>query len=337
MRAADRVDGSWALQRAWARATVTLLCIVALAAGGCAKGYVVVELSGTQTSAKGGKVDAEVNPAPSFATERLRVRSVTFRIPDRCVTRMAEENGRWLIAARAECLWLVRSLERAVDRAGYRVIAWDALKRVEKRKGVATFMAARHLGADVVFVLNALSLGLDDASPGSGRSLDYFASNPDGEKLSLLPLPARSRERMRELVLERAGGGKPATLNAALDATAILTTTGDSIWTYRRTSSRPLVALGGLRFLLRGRDIYWRPVVPQSLVRASKAAPRPDDRSSRDVINEVTPAANAAAATAAPAKGDRSQRLLRLLAELANASATDFADRFGRASEAKRE
>lgn len=234
---------------------------------------------------------------------------VALRVPERCLTETAGEqegtggSGNQRVIMETACgVWLAE-LERALVEAGFRVISWAMFAKALKSKEAAeksAYVAARELGADVMFVVNSLETA-DSKVGGDNRAVfEYFTSDKQGSKGQPALLKEQDRAFLRKFVSVRVRIDRPIdALASTLDATAIDTKTGQSLWFYRRTLTRDLETNAAMRFLfrlwdpatgeeprLKNNPPYIWPVAPA--VAATNGPVRriiPDERSARDEIS----------------------------------------------------
>jgi hypothetical protein len=262
--------------------------------------YVLVEFSAT--AQRGAPTPAEVRETPSYRQAQSSIRSVAIRLPEHCATITAavatgaaggdRSNGRSTdeILTTACGLWL-SELERGFSRH-YRVISWDALRRLETSTQTSTYQAAQRLGADVVFVINSLEANPSTLGASGSQSLSYFSSDEFGNRRGALPLTASTRAFFRGQVMQRAPTVSPdsvVALTATLDTTAIITTSGESAWFFRRAVVEPVARRElGMQFLFKGSGQLWRPVLPQSAGgEAITAATEQETLSATDTVTTV--------------------------------------------------
>ena len=164
--------------------------------------------------------------------------------------------------------WLA-AIERELASAGFRVTAWDAVWRLEREKGLSTYNAAKELGAEIVFVLNALDATAVTAGSSKLPKHEYFESDEQGRRGLPLTLDEQTRSAFLEYTLDAASKsiqpGSVIALTASLDSTAIVTQTGESVWFYRRSVAQPTAAKQGLKLLFgRVAGGGWTPAAPMT-------------------------------------------------------------------------
>jgi hypothetical protein len=217
---------------------------------------------------QGSEPKVEISDTETYRSEHGRYAAAALRLPDAC---LKEGVSKLTISAadalQPECSAWLGELERALAGAGLRVVAWDALFRLEQEKSLATYVAAKELGADVVFVFNGL--GAETVTAGSSKlpKHDIFESDERGARGAPLELDEPTRSAFLKYTVDAAAKSIKAdeiiALSTSLDSTAIVTLTGESIWFYRRTAARPTKAKQGLRLLFgRVEGGGWTPAAP---------------------------------------------------------------------------
>jgi hypothetical protein len=210
----------------------------------------------------------EISDTEAYRNEHARFATAAVRLPDTCLKEgvtplTASGTG----ALQPHCSAWLAELERALTAAGFRVLAWDALARLEQEKNLTTSSAAKELGADIAFVFNALAA--EDVTAGSNPlpKHQYFESDERGTRGAPLELDEQTRSAF--LAYTRSAAAKSIrpdeviAVSASLDSTAIMTQTGESIWFYRRTAAQPTKVRQGLRLLFgRVEGGGWTPAAP---------------------------------------------------------------------------
>jgi hypothetical protein len=217
-----------------------------------------------QGAALSSKPKIEVSQTPVYAEKRAASGVAAIRLPDSCLNSTAGqvtgESKETQAIAQTQCgVWLAE-LEKALVKAQFRVVSWDALRGLERSENLPAYKAAEKLGADVLFLFN--SVEASDVAPGgkAGSRLRYYRSNERGERLEPYPMTDAQRTPLRISVegvmqqLARPTVADASTMNvtalaATIDATAVLTHSGESIWFYRNRTVKPLQATIGREFL----------------------------------------------------------------------------------------
>lgn len=239
-------------------------CLDATRPGCVALSHDYLLIDALQGAALSTKPKIEVSQTPAYGDSRAASGVAAIRLPDNClndtaaqVTGIAKHTD---AIALTQCgVWLAE-LEKALVGAQFRVVSWDALRGLERSENLPAYKAAEKLGADVLFLFN--SVEASNVAPGgkAGSRLRYYRSNERGEKLAPYPMTEAQRTPLRisvEGVMQQLAAPTVAdksTMNvtalaAMLDATAVLTKSGESIWFYRNRTMKPLQATIGREFL----------------------------------------------------------------------------------------
>jgi hypothetical protein len=309
-------------------------------------GYLLIEseIGGTYGLAP----EVEVRGTPLYTAKHAAFKTVAIRLPDSCNQETAATvtgvGSRSQTIVQTRCgVWL-SELERAFASAGFRVMSWDALKQA----GADSYAAAKKMGADVVFVFNSLDVSEIRGGSTSSVAHRYFHSNAGGDKGPPYPLHDSERAGLRQYAEGALGSGQRSegdaafeskleawrqakaaglpvgeaprpegrveALSSTLDSTAIVTDTGESVWFYRYTATRPVIEQTGMRFLFRLEDNRWYPAEPASAA-VTPAAATPSAASAEDVKHTVVAAGH-------------QEEYGRERLQLVRAAATDFVERF---------
>ena len=226
-------------KRTSARALLAASCVLA-ALCGCTtpSPYFVIESEYVEPGRSGPRPDH--TPTPDFEAVHHLIRLVALQPPDVCADR--GQAGKVSAASlelgvlRTRCGVEMAEFERALARAGYRVVSWDALQHLATSKEIPIREAASELRVDALFQVNALERV--DILPGSDARWErrFHHAEADGTRTRpALVAPARRNEfeqlvrhHERGLVEERRVG---ATINVSVVSVA----TGTAIWYYEWT------------------------------------------------------------------------------------------------------
>ncbi|MCH2109863.1 MAG: hypothetical protein MK135_11065, partial [Polyangiaceae bacterium] len=218
-------------------------------------------------------------------------------------------------------VWL-SEIEKALVRNGFRVVSWDALRTIEENERIPPYKAAAKLGADVVFLFNSLEVNPVSAGGENAYRISYFDSDKYGHRGAPHLMTASERSELRQAVQARSRsiGDQNGTsvLSSTLDATAIQTANGESIWFYRNTALKTLSADAGKAFLFarpQGQGWFLAEAQSESSGVASAVAPPPPEE-----LSAVDSGGSSVAANVDP---HAVQRL-----ELMRAVTQDFVDSF---------
>ena len=263
--------------------------------------YTLVVFNGGGESSKAP--EREVKDTQRYRELRANprgIKSVAIRLPNRCLddeaSKVAGVSNNTQSIFQTTCGPWLSEIEKALAGAGYQVYSWDALNKLEKEKGLSTYNAGKLLGADVVFVLNSLEASDLVGAASAEATYKYFESDKAGSNLGPKPLDDQTRLGMRSLissVLPATAKAQGITaLSSIIDATAVLSESGESIWFYRRVVTFPLKRSSGMRFLFgRSGADPWKPVSPVRAVLAPTVeAPR--NLSTEDRVEDAVGASN---------------------------------------------
>lgn len=257
--------------------------------------YMLVEYRAGGTV--GTTAPPEVQETASYAANGPAVHTIALKFPDDCLTEGAARatgtatTSREIMGTRCG-VWLAE-LERALTEQHYKVISWSALRQQQETHNISTYDAARELGADVVFGVNSMETHPILRGSQSTAITRYFTSDARGNRLAKVAPEERDRPGLKRFAAEHAGAlgvNDVVGFAATLDVTAVLASSGESIWFFRHAVSQPRDVATGMRFLFerdRPADDL-TPVRPEGL----PEAPRPEvDRSTEDVDRTTRSAA----------------------------------------------
>ena len=168
-------------------------------------------------------------------------------------------------------VWL-SVLERHLAIAGYRVVSWDTINQETKGNAISTYKAAQQLGVDALIMINSLETKRRTKADITGESsseFEYLKSDENGQAFAPIRLSQSIRNRLRVLTLNRLQLIKQTdfvAMTATVDVTIVMAETGQSIWFYQRELSKNLMVQKNRKILFRGRESFYRPVRPKSLV-----------------------------------------------------------------------
>lgn len=217
---------------------VVLLAAVGLLGGCASTPYYLVESKLVQSTRYGGPPD--VTETPAFQEIQAKVKTLGLRPPDVCADQGLSGTGGAtslkLGVLRTRCGVEMAELERALARASYSVVSWNAIQNRAAREAIPPLDAAESLGVDVLLQVNAL----ERVTLELGRDLRwerrfYHASDSGvaGEPASV----ERSRaDHFEELIREKEEGLKARQrVGATINVSAVQVGSGASIWFYEWT------------------------------------------------------------------------------------------------------
>jgi hypothetical protein len=223
----------------------------------------------------------EVKGTETYAKGRSTYKTAAIRLPDSClnetagkVSGMANQSQTIL---QTQCGPWLSEIEKALVEANLKVMSWDALWKLEREKGISTYSAGAQLGADIIFVFNSLEAGDIRAGSSVAGKFKYFSSDEAGTPLSPLPLDDATRAQfqtfVRAILQSRVAADQVTALSAIIDVTAVLPSTGQSVWFFRRAQTIPITNSKGMNFLFgRHPGRQWEPVMPRVQIVAQAAA-----------------------------------------------------------------
>lgn len=248
-----------------------LVVIVTIGLSGCGRGLPQCAATGggeyvlAEARARATTIDPppEITPSPALASLRSEIKTAAVRVPDGC---------------EATCYAWTRALERALAQAGYRVVSSEAVKQTEKASQAPAHVAAKELGAEVVFVFQTVA-----AQPAQTQStLEFFSSDEHGDKRGQLPLTQRERASFETAFAMHARAPTATAQTFRVEGAAIATTNGEILLSYRRvaTQSTSDVTVAAL-FVTNRTD--WAVVRPDRRIDPTPPAP---PKSADDVLFE---------------------------------------------------
>ncbi|HPG29107.1 MAG TPA: hypothetical protein PLW10_25970, partial [Myxococcota bacterium] len=228
---------------------VGLLGLVALAGCGTSTPYYLIESRLVQSSRHLGSPD--VTETPVFRGMRGGVRTLGLQPPDVCADRgLSRSSGGGdpqIGVLRTRCGVEMAELERALARAGYRVVSWGAIHHLATRQEKPVLEAASELDVDVLLQVNALERV--ELQPGRDARFErrFYRARRSGERTEPARVTPVRRSEFEALVAPREARlvtGKR--VGATINVSAIQVATGAALWFYEWTrvdevASQPLV------------------------------------------------------------------------------------------------
>lgn len=309
-------------RRAWSFGVLfALVCAGGLV--GCSKQYIRVDV--TDLSVSGVTQAAEISRTESYQEKLSIIKTLAVRAPDSCRSDSTEattgKTTGLTSVVQTTCGLRLAELERALVGAGYRVISWDSLNRLERSRNISPYVAAAELGADAVVLVNNLDTTKVETGKKDSLAMKYALASPDGEKRGDVDLNQGTRRHLDDMVVQRfvrtdAHGNIGA--SATLDATVVFVKSGEALWFYRRTRTRGFENREQASFLFRGRQNTSRG--ERSTYRPVAARPSETDHSERAVFRSQE--------TGSRSKEQRVDLFKEVEVELVREVTTDFVERF---------
>ncbi len=253
---------------------LALSAALALATGGCAPHYLV---RSSFVEATHDEPPPEITTTAAYVRALPGVRRIALRAPDSCGNRTAAAQSGAAASAgqilQTNCGVEMAEIERAFSSAGYAVSSWDVVRSMVAQGEVTPLEAARSLGADVLFQVNSLERSTMD--PGrSGlwerKFLQSSSKGVAGEPAQVSRPMATELERI-VVPAERELDPEPR-LSATVNASAVLTATGDTIWYYEWTRVEPSSGERAFEVLVRCEDGRCQPMEARGKPEDSRVA-----------------------------------------------------------------
>jgi hypothetical protein len=245
---------------------------------------------------------AEVRHVDRFSALRPTWNTVAIRRPDACLNEGAATGTGAMHSAETmlgtDCGFWLAEIERGLAHNKFSIVSWNALNQVEHTKQVPTYVAARDLGADVVFIVN--SLQASTISPQKmgfeiGERLSFFESNADGDRLQPLPMNEEETGSYLKFIQNRTAWmrdkSRTTGIVAVLDVTAVDTKTGEAVWFYLKQASKQVETSIDVNFLFANNERGEWPVKPAWIRRMEKEAaqPRAEAEHTADAKRQIVP------------------------------------------------
>jgi hypothetical protein len=249
---------------------------------GCAeRDYLLVE--GRISLAVGLPVGVEVRGTPSYAQRYRAISTAAVRPPDECAKETASEvtgrADRTDKIASTDCGVWMAEVERTLSAAGFRVVSWDAVRGLITNRQMPPHEAARELNAQVLFLFNSAEAAIIGAGASLNKRAEFFHSDVWGHRGPPYPLPDSEGQGIQKAVaakladwIARNTDRDAQALSATIDATAVLTDTGEAFWFYRHSAVKQLTDSEGEAYLLVRTSDGWR-FTPRRVPEASSSTP----------------------------------------------------------------
>ncbi len=224
-----------------AAAALRGLTLFVLATGfGCATQapYYLVESRLVQSDFRPDQPD--VTDTPDYRVTHHLIRLVALQPPDGCADRgMAGSVAAAeleLGVLRTRCGVEMAQLERALARAGYRVVSWGALLHLSASEEIPVREAARQLGVDALFQVNALERVELRPRRDARWERRFYRATETGERTEPAHVERARRNEFEALIEPRErrqiGGTR---IGAAINVSVVSVPTGATIWFYEWT------------------------------------------------------------------------------------------------------
>jgi len=218
------------------------LSLLLVVLSGCSKNYIVMSRLVENTRIE---KTADVTPSRSYVSVLKRTKTVALRAPDSCANEGAAkargESSTTGGILRTDCGVEMSELERALARAGFNVVSWDAIRKMVKYDNITPVAASRRLGADVLFMINSLERTRTDVGMNARWQREFHAANARGESQGRTDVPESRAMRLEALMANPEHALTPgARLSATINVSAVNVRTGQTIWFYEWTHAEPM-------------------------------------------------------------------------------------------------
>lgn len=222
---------------ALARALALLVLAGSYGCGNSAP-YYLVESRLVQSDFRPDQPD--VTDTPDYRVTHHLIKLVALQPPDGCADRgMAGSVAAAeleLGVLRTRCGVEMAQLERALARTGYRVVSWGALHHLSASEEIPVREAARQLGVDALFQVNALERIELRPHRDARWERRFYRATETGERTEPAHVERARRSEFEALVEPRErqqiGGTR---IGAAINVSVVSVPTGATIWFYEWT------------------------------------------------------------------------------------------------------
>jgi hypothetical protein len=182
----------------------------------------------------------EIVESPTYLSMIPKIQSLAIKAPEGCANETAaqssgEAEGQGMLL-KTTCGIEMAELERALTKAGFKVISWNVLQNKVVKEEITPQTASQELGAEVLFQINSLERSLVQAGQDARWERRFYQSNDIGEQLDPASLPAKEGEQLIAQIKEKeAALNHQERLSVTINASASLVETGETIWFYEWT------------------------------------------------------------------------------------------------------
>ncbi len=214
------------------------MLLLPIFACGTATPYFLVESRLIQNERHVG--GADVTETPEFRSLEGMIQTIGLQPPDVCADQGKTGSGgdgqlqREIL--RTRCGVEMAEFERALARAGYRVVSWGAVRQLSGNQEKPLLESARELGIDVLLQVNALER--IDIRPGRDARIErrFYRATRHGERADPTSVAqARAREFERIIGQKEASLTSGSRVAATINVSAVSVESGATIWFYEST------------------------------------------------------------------------------------------------------
>ena len=190
--------------------------------------------------ADGREAPPEIVESPTYQSMIAGIKSIAVKAPEGCANETATESSGEAagqgVLLKTTCGIEMAELERALTKAGFKVISWNVLQNKVIKEETTPQAASQDLGAEVLFQINSLERSLVQSGQDARWERRFFKSNDEGEQLDPASLPVKEGEELiRQIKNKEATLTHQERLSVTINASASLVKTGETIWFYEWT------------------------------------------------------------------------------------------------------
>ena len=253
---------------------LALSAALALATSACAPHYLV---RSSFVEATHDEPPPEITTTAAYVRALPEVQRIALRAPDACGNRTAAAQGGAAASAgqilQTNCGVEMAEIERAFSSAGYAVSSWDVVRNMVAQGEVTPLEAARSLGADVLFQVNSLERSTMDPGRSGLWERKFLKSSSKGAAAEPAHVSQPLARELERIVVPAERELDPAPrLSATVNASAVLTASGDTIWYYEWTRVEPRSGERAFEVLVRCEDGRCQPMEARSKPEHSRVA-----------------------------------------------------------------
>lgn len=216
--------------------SLTLCVLTTLSLSGCTS-YSFLKMQSDFIAASHGQNAPDIITTDTYNRMTKQGLSVAVKAPDQCTSYTADQrtgqarSGETIL--KTDCGLEMGEIERALARAGYKVISWKAFnQQTETEKNLTK--AAADLGASIIFQINSLENSIKSLGQNARWERSYYQSNPLGATIAPTALDNGTRGVLASRFIEPLENKfDTRTFNVTIDAAAIDVRSGQTIWYYR--------------------------------------------------------------------------------------------------------
>jgi hypothetical protein len=182
----------------------------------------------------------EIVESQTYLSVIPKIKTLAVTAPKGCAdetaTQSSGEATSQEILLKTTCGIEMAELERALTKAGFKVISWNVLQNKVVQEEITPNAASKELGAEVLFQINSLERSLVQAGHDARWERRFYESNEEGEQIRPVSLPAKESNQLISYVKKKeASLTPPERLSVTINASASLVETGEALWFYEWT------------------------------------------------------------------------------------------------------